>query len=850
MRAVRLRTHNLLTTFVMIACLVVFNTEVVRGNFIPWNYSFTSLEEFIYSEEYAPFNKTLHQVRGTYLSFKNNSWKNNPEDIRNLNEYLTPFAASKCHILISNFPEIYLFAHMEHPVILRKSIPVVVGFTSVGSDFMRHDIAWVLERYNMKNETVLEKDNPSKCSFSRFFMGLTINSYHDDICIRLNLVEYSKHTKPWNCAVKVDIFPPVYDGYIMTKPYFGIFAYQTYRYKHMGLSLPSSIPLLDILITYANTDLNLDELKKEWWLYIISDYLRRPSNMANNIFLTLGVSQTGIAGNLTLLKFCSHCSENKHFLELRLEQSVTHNFKQLSLLTFPGSHKMINVILSTPILHRGGDKVVANMFALLDRCDIYGEAGVTATQQVAKAYAQIWLWVVPNQTLLGKPGENCINGRKSEISFLNGITIHFLSGRYRNSLLYNFPAFIHDKLTQLRFVSHGSRRMSGYQFHELTGIFDHWVWICILGSVVTISSSLKVLGNLTHTKFFTLVMSPLKVLLEQGDPFEEIIENARTARLRLLLGVLLCTGIVLSSAYKNKNVYNMISPLKSVPYQWFHELVQDGFTVYTRAIRLDFYYFINSMSKENLFTGATETVKVGEVYALAISEVTQELLDINSAADSRLTFKDIKENRLKEDLLVSTGISEQSKIHPFIHQLINETLDGMPQDTLYGPFKQHDFYVDRKNIIRDKEDRFLYHVLKSCKRCALILPKYMCQVYTNKLMGEGISEAEISIGKETYSEIYDIIGLEGPVPPFILRRIQAIGISGIWEWWMRLGMEFSRHSTSDVICSAPTKPPNMGGNILVIFIVWSIGELIAVVIFFLESWRFVFVVVSKRNFHA
>lgn len=40
---------------------------------------------------------------------------------------------------------------------------------------------------------------------------------------------------------------------------------------------------------------------------------------------------------------------------------------------------------------------------------------------------------------------------------------------------------------------------------------------------------------------------------------------------------------MLSNAYKNKNMYNMILPTKPVPYQYLQELVNDNFTIYTRS---------------------------------------------------------------------------------------------------------------------------------------------------------------------------------------------------------------------------------------------------------------------------
>lgn len=43
-------------------------------------------------------------------------------------------------------------------------------------------------------------------------------------------------------------------------------------------------------------------------------------------------------------------------------------------------------------------------------------------------------------------------------------------------------------------------------------------------------------------------------------------------------------GIVLSNAYKNSNVYNMVTPRQPVLYKKFRELLEDKFQVYTRSV--------------------------------------------------------------------------------------------------------------------------------------------------------------------------------------------------------------------------------------------------------------------------
>lgn len=55
-----------------------------------------------------------------------------------------------------------------------------------------------------------------------------------------------------------------------------------------------------------------------------------------------------------------------------------------------------------------------------------------------------------------------------------------------------------------------------------------------------------------------LELSLLKVILEQRNPFTDSFTTYDRAKLQL--GMFLLAGIVVSNAYKNSNVYNMILP--------------------------------------------------------------------------------------------------------------------------------------------------------------------------------------------------------------------------------------------------------------------------------------------------
>lgn len=94
---------------------------------------------------------------------------------------------------------------------------------------------------------------------------------------------------------------------------------------------------------------------------------------------------------------------------------------------------------------------------------------------------------------------------------------------------------------------------------------------------------MNLLSNIAATKSNGLTF--LKVILEQGDPFPASVGNV--TKFLVIIGLLLLMGIILSNAYKNTNVYNMVVPKRPLVYKDLKDLLKDGFTIYTRSLGID-----------------------------------------------------------------------------------------------------------------------------------------------------------------------------------------------------------------------------------------------------------------------
>lgn len=87
---------------------------------------------------------------------------------------------------------------------------------------------------------------------------------------------------------------------------------------------------------------------------------------------------------------------------------------------------------------------------------------------------------------------------------------------------------------------------------------------------------------------------------------------------------------------------------------------------------------------------------------------------------------------------------------------------------------------------------------------------------------------ELHTGKEYYNGGVTSVNILGSVDIRFFRRIWAMSESGIKVWWQKLldprGYLYTSHK-------AAPKSANLKGNILVVFVVWSVGIGVAVLQF-------------------
>lgn len=164
------------------------------------------------------------------------------------------------------------------------------------------------------------------------------------------------------------------------------------------------------------------------------------------------------------------------------------------------------------------------------------------------------------------------------------------------------------------------------------------------------------------------VISTIKILLEQRDPiFASADALAVSRRMKPMTGLFLLAAIILSNAYKNTNVYNMVVSRKPLVYKYFDEVVQDKFNICTRATDI---LFLQPKSNTNSGTSLID-VPVSSIFARIQNYsfiLMSEVRSLELAYASTLPLEEMmRGKRLPDKTLVETGVSGNVTIHPLVN---------------------------------------------------------------------------------------------------------------------------------------------------------------------------------------
>lgn len=810
----------------------------------------------------------LHQII-VYSQKKNNSefledisWKQEMQwghpTIANFPEYLFSFRTKHCFVVIDNWNFININSDNTTPLIVRR---FVEGVTTSDSEIDVISRPWVPANFNISCELFLNMN--CSCPISKLLAGPTFRISRVDeshtltaFCLRINLKEYSKYIKPWNCYAQIRLFIPLEVAH-HDWSFWKIFQIEVRRSLYSYL-FAASVPGLHIFVQLHDVENATSILANFLYdaTYKIRSSLSWTMDVSPPDILVVFKVQRKISFHpfSELVDACSRIYEVDIFklypltwksmqerykpygeyspmlLNLRKLGDPTDlvNTAKLKTLAFPSMAENIFWVVE----EISDDKTVSHhILHYLSFCQEIPKLSskswlrrISLHDRLGHAYAHVWLSIMNNFTVLSRRSGSrfCYGGEDSSIYYYpERLSVQLDRAPYIRWLLYS-PHFIQDGLDGLRFVSYGEKTLSSIPFQDLINVFDEYIWTCMLvsgGLILTLFSLLTFNDRNVGSPFVSL----LRTILEQGG-FPKSIETK--CGLAYVICPTLLAGILLSNAYKNTNAYRMILPRVPVAYETFLELAADNFALYSRFQQVSISTYKQPVNSSQKFSGTFYTEKHGlyKVYGKFLKVHSHSEVDI-ARFRYKAAVRELDKTKKSNSILIKLGIWEKARLHLDALNILRNMLDGTnsnPNDTEKGELIQN---------VKSKELEVLYGILGKCSRVALILPEIICNEFARKIKEEYPS-APVFVGKEEYTEIDWMIKLSGYVAPHIIKHVKGIGERGIWRRWMNLANEtLSRAQVKD---DGHVKAASMSGNVVVIFVVLWFGMMLGCIAIFLE----------------
>lgn len=791
-------------------------------------YKISLLKTFVPTSKSSDYPRSYHEVRVEYLSWKNS----NEIEVVNLNNFLP----HNCFTFIDNFPDVH-WNPLADPLIVRHLLPFVVE-----SDRSQGDLSYIWGQRSplINNATISIKSTEESCVISKFLETRYESSGPVDFCIHLNAKKIVLNSKPWNCVAYFGMFPPWQFMNNMNPAYQFHKSILIGHQKLITFSPPSAVPLIHAIIFAENVSAINDSPDWKYWLLDWIDDAMRERDIHHDFFFYFTVSRAtsnnlsfADVGKITEISVMTKCENyvNAEGTPDYICPGVTGiTYKNLHTKMFPRKQSEIRLL---PQIMASQDqslmwrlKVQADKTRLLKTIEKFICSGkdkfrlnfeITEEQddRLALGFASAWRSIIRNGTC-AKPISTSLVGTIRTVPYL------------KNWYYPRFP--FQNQIDNLRFVSCGMTKYSGVPFVELINIFDTSTWLAIFSCAVATAIPLWSIASPKSVDLVGHVISLMKVLLEQGDPFRGDI--AKISNLRVVVGGFLVASIVISNAYKNDNIYNMIVERRVIPYEKFSELVKEDFTFYTITKSITQHHEDSLRLANCRFQFRSETVR--RSILCADSEINSTLDTINHVVKiwphmPQQNWSDV----MNSSASLALGIHSRVTLHPrLLWDLLNLKMKEVP----------HYHHYDISSRFKVIEKTYLYESLRSCSKMALILPELMCNQFAQNLTRINKFK-NVFVGKEVYSDSDWMFTLEGWIPLHVIKRFKGMGEAGVWKWWMQLVMSRYGHESRNE--REPPTPVHIGGNVIIVFTMWCVGIFIALQSFVVEIRKNIYALIGR-----
>lgn len=759
-----------------------------------------------------------------------------------------------CLILIDNWQSADVQETAAVPIILRKLEAVLYMHTQYyfSRDFNKeskylHPV--LLPSPSKYTNKTFETTGLLHCPTPKYFYPLEQHNLKiTDVCVDLIHDLYVLISRPWQCKIQVSLLMP---EILLKDQYFpGIFQYN-YSGKldfmpgsrpklHMFLNSRSvqdynSIDLLNWIANYRLDFFGAPQFKSpisaQNFVYISGQIICK----GTNIFITECEIET-----LSHVSYCMTClslikANQLKQNDLSFEQIRTLDKIQEQIL-WPGqficylTHKQFSLCKQMPFFQ------TAEPDANLDPLKFFHNIKTKYSDKIqilAFAYTSVLKVLLGNSSPVDDKFNIFRDANKKTRLLIRQVKLHEFPVSYPNAALQ-----VENKFASLRFVSCGSRGLENLQFEQFLAVFDCKVWYSIIASGIISLMAMNLLrGNRCWFFSFDKILCLVKVLLEQGDAFRERL--VKTQPFRFLICGTILGGLVLSNAFKNTNVYNIMLPQKPLPFRTFEELLSHGYHVYTKIAKIS--YNLKNVEhvlepiQMNIFENAeleAKTYKGHEIF-FADTEIYRD----------SVRFLYAPEKLVEKEMDLLNYLYNNTWPHPGLYQVFVEPLDLLRPLVQIGSITLD--YLKRSALKMDlwkNQREFILVDLKKCNKSAWVLPDYEAQQMKRLLY---LSGKYADVGVDDYFRFYLNLVFRGPVTPSLILKASLVHSSGLLGWWSNL------INRTDLIIEQPNKSPikpSMSGNIRVIFIFLGTGLLLAQGYLVLELHKYI-KIFSKYMWH-
>lgn len=383
--------------------------------------------------------------------------------------------------------------------------------------------------------------------------------------------------------------------------------------------------------------------------------------------------------------------------------------------------------------------------------------------------------------------------------------------------LDQMPFSMHEQA--LKFVSCGEPNLERFDFLQITSVYDSATWLAIVATLFTISFFTTITiewkaktlrpsqwKNVGH-RLISSVLTFFAPLVEDSDSIAH--SYFKNTGFRYLLGSYFLIIVIISNAFKYRNISDLTLPLARLPFDTYESLIANNFSIYSRTVYLG--GWANLKNLVNLYEFGliiSFFLELGHRHQ-EFDFIRSEVFGFVHAQEQvrSLWMHSYNFSRSDQELLNAT------QMLPFGFRLFQGKDETC---TLYGKNSTCDIFKINK-----------------CNKTALFLPDVDANIKFLETV-EG-NEDRVFLSKNSSVSIRFGFQFFGWVHPRILKRLAGLQESFIMEWWTKFMVDFvPKIKAKHLKGKEEFKSTSIYGKILTVFVLWFGGFLICCLVFFLE----------------